>query len=395
MMIKAVLLDLDDTLLSNPDHTFIPAYLQEIDRYFDEALGLQAVSQTVLAATVAMTSSTDYTQTNLSIASKTIADALGYDEVQLEPHYATFYKEHFPRLRRLTNTVDITYRLVQQLQDRGLAVVIATNPLYPADAIYQRLEWAGISPFPDDYDWVTTANNMHFTKPSPMYYAEILARVGIEPHEAIMVGNSLENDILPAKQLGLHTFHVTSSRTATVSDSSGPLDTFSYCVEQGWLDSLLKKPLSPDMIEPELAGNLAALFGLLSEVQEHQWTQHPLTDEWSIQEIVCHLLEYEGPIQRAQLQQIFNEDSPFIRAVMSENTMPICDDKDGMELAHKFAQDREETLDLLRTLTPSDWQRPAQHSVFSNTTLLEMAHFMAQHDRMHITQICQTLGHCD
>jgi hypothetical protein len=66
-----------------------------------------------------------------------------------------------------------------------------------------------------------------------------------------------------------------------------------------------------------------------------------------------------------------------------------------MDVAYQFAQERENTLTLLASLTEDDWRRPATHSIFSNTTLLEMAHFTARHDRMHITQICQTLGRCD
>lgn len=44
------------------------------------------------------------------------------------------------------------------------------------------------------------------------YYIEALARVGVEPDETIMVGDSLQNDILPAQQAGLHTLHVQSTQ---------------------------------------------------------------------------------------------------------------------------------------------------------------------------------------
>ena len=59
-----------------------------------------------------------------------------------------------------------------------------------------------------------------------------------------------------------------------------------------------------------------------------------------------------------------------------------------------FRQARERTIALLAGLRPDQWNRPARHSIFGLTNLLEMAHFTAQHDRLHITQLCQTLGKC-
>jgi FMN phosphatase YigB (HAD superfamily) len=81
MMIKAVLLDLDDTLLINPDSTFIPAYLQEIDNFFVETISYQGASKAIIAAMKAMVTSTEYDRTNLDIASRTIADLIGRAEM--------------------------------------------------------------------------------------------------------------------------------------------------------------------------------------------------------------------------------------------------------------------------------------------------------------------------
>jgi hypothetical protein len=199
----------------------------------------------------------------------------------------------------------------------------------------------------------------------------------------------------PPNQIGLHTFHVTSKSGLSVADASGHLDDFYNCVQQGWLETIPAKPLNPSMIEPELIGNMAALFGLLSEVQPHQWTQHPVRDEWSILEVVCHLYNREGNVQRKRLQQILAEDDPFLRTPSQDSPNENNCEPDGMKIAYQFADERQLTIAFLNSLGPQDWHRPARHSIFSNTTLLEMAHFLAQHDRMHITQICQTLGRCD
>lgn len=291
--------------------------------------------------------------------------------------------------------------LVQYLRDQHYAVAIVTNPIYSAEAIRQRLAWAGLSGSLSDYALVTHAGILRFSKPNPAFYVEVVARIGIEPDEAVMAGNSLKDDILPARQVGLHTYHIlpeVSANSDTPADAAGTLDDFFSAVrEQNWFDMLLPRPLSPEMIEPEMRGNLAALFGTLDDAQPHFWQQHPDPNEWSPVQIICHLLESESSVHRARLQRILAEDNPFLvdsSPLSGVREAADCDD-DGFSAARRFAAERQQTLDWLRQLQPSDWLRPARHSIFGLTTLLEMAHFTAQHDRLHINQLCQTLGRCE
>ena len=109
---------------------------------------------------------------------------------------------------------------------------------------------------------------------------------------------------------------------------------------------------------------------------------------------LCHLLETEQTVHRPRLQQIMAEENPFLPPTTppSPDTPPCSED--GPHIAQAFLTQRLETMTWLRTLQPAHWQRPARHSIFGLTTLLEMAQFTAQHDRLHISQICQTLGKC-
>ncbi|HML24865.1 MAG TPA: DinB family protein, partial [Aggregatilinea sp.] len=66
----------------------------------------------------------------------------------------------------------------------------------------------------------------------------------------------------------------------------------------------------------------------------------------------------------------------------------------GWPVALAFAAERQITLDFLAALPADAWDRPARHSIFGPTTLLEMANFTAQHDRLHLTQLCQTVQKC-
>lgn len=377
-MIKAVLLDLDDTLLRNPNQGFVPEYLRLIDDFFGTP-----ISQYLLKAVTHARDGLDLPTPIFDRIIRSIYEQSG--ETSLEERLAQFYHQRYPTLEKCTRPVAQAVELVQTLQQRGYTTVIATNPLYPAPAIQERLRWAGLPHDLEAYAFVSHANNMHFTKPHAAYYAEILGRIGIEPDETLMVGDSLENDITPATLLGIHTFQV----------SAGELQPFIDHLEH--LDSLMPQPLRPEMIVPQLRGNLGALFGLIANVKPHFWTQHPDPEEWSPLEIICHLLERESSVHRLRLERILNEKNPFIvdpGLPLGPNQTPPCA-QDGLAAAHTFFAQREITIQRLESLSAQEWQRPARHSIFGPTTLLEMAHFTAQHDRLHLKQLCRTIGKCE
>src|SRR5690606_4416824 len=146
--------------------------------------------------------------TNTDLAIGMIAEVTGQTQAEIRARFEDFYATNYPVLEKCVEAVTAAPALVEHLLETNCAVVIATNPLYPAEAIRQRLAWAGL---PDDfgaYALVTNGDNMHIAKPDPAYYAEILARIGVEPDEALMVGDDPVNDILPAATLGLHTYHI-------------------------------------------------------------------------------------------------------------------------------------------------------------------------------------------
>lgn len=288
--------------------------------------------------------------------------------------------------------VEGAFQMLDALVQQGdYAIILVTDPLCEAHVLQARL--AVELPFvPTGFAFITTHENVHFEKPNPAFYAEILARVGVEPDEAIMVGDSIEQDIAPAAQVGLHTFYITNER----GQNKGNLqDFYKWLQTDNWRNQLPTRPLASEMIAPELIGNVAALFGMLTEVQPHHWNQHPDPDEWSILQIICHLLESEHTVQRPRLQRILSESNPFLsQPKPPPGPRDMQCSGNGNHLAAQFKREREKTIDLLSGLSAADWLRPARHSIFGPTTLLEMAHFTAQHDRLHLNQLCQTLGNC-
>ncbi|HLA45650.1 MAG TPA: DinB family protein, partial [Aggregatilineales bacterium] len=271
--------------------------------------------------------------------------------------------------------------------------------IYPAAAIKQRLIWAGLDPVDGQYARITNAENSHFTKPHPHYFEEIMAHISLEPYEAIMVGDSLRNDIDAGVRTGMTTYwvHEPGVDVPESADASGSLADFAACVAQGWLETLPSKLLEPAHIIPRLTASIAALHGTVHGIPDRFWNQRPDPKEWTPLEVVMHLKEYELESRHNALQMIVTQDNPFIRGATlppqpGERDLSGCD---GWEVVHQFVQERQQTIAYLESLPADAWNRPARHGFYGPTTLLDMAAILTRHDQLHIRQLCQTIGQCE
>lgn len=91
--------------------------------------------------------------------------------------------------------------------DRGLKIVLLTNPSFSRACIECRMGWANILDAP--FALVTSMENTCRVKPSARYYTEALGSIGLAPEEVLMVGNDPKRDFaLP--DIGLQTAYVGS-----------------------------------------------------------------------------------------------------------------------------------------------------------------------------------------
>jgi len=84
----------------------------------------------------------------------------------------------------------------------GVKVGILANQ---EEAVVRALERDGVAPFIDL--WGVSAI-VGFEKPSPELFWWALDQAGAQPHEAVHIGNRLDTDVRPAKDLGLATVWV-------------------------------------------------------------------------------------------------------------------------------------------------------------------------------------------
>jgi HAD superfamily hydrolase (TIGR01509 family) len=98
---------------------------------------------------------------------------------------------------------------------RGLGVALCTNVLWRTAADSMR-DWIERGTG-DCIDSHVTSIDVGWRKPHPAMFQRALAELRVDPAEAVMVGNSMEADIAPAKALGLRTVLV-RSRDASSAD---------------------------------------------------------------------------------------------------------------------------------------------------------------------------------
>ncbi|BDG61235.1 HAD family hydrolase [Caldinitratiruptor microaerophilus] len=233
-MVRAVLFDLDGTLFPVDTDAFIAGYMKRLAEFSAHLVAPETFTEALWESTMAMIRNTDPALTNEEVFWAHFSRRLGRPREELEPHFLRFYRQEYPRLRPADlDRAPASRAAVEAATRRGCAIVLATNPLFPAEAIRERMRWAGVL----DYPWavVTTIENMHACKPRLEYYEEVLGRLGLRPEECVMVGNDVEEDGVAAR-LGMPVYIATDflidRRGTGPPADSGPLAAF-----PGWLEN--------------------------------------------------------------------------------------------------------------------------------------------------------------
>jgi len=143
--------------------------------------------------------------------------AAGCDEPEAIARFSAFYAEQFERLRTFTAPDPAAQELIAVAQRQGLKLAVATQPLFPREAILARLRWAGVPDETVGYDYISAYDILTACKPQPAFFQAILTALDVAPQEALMVGDSASAD-MPAGRLGLKTFYVERGRNGIGQD---------------------------------------------------------------------------------------------------------------------------------------------------------------------------------
>ena len=229
-MIRAVLFDLDDTLLRLNLTAFIARYvagaarlLGEAARMSPAALGLPYVRSFLTIDAQdrqdSLTNEQLFNQTFLSASGiplddPAITDLVDYYERELVPGFAGGIVAARP--------VEGAREAIDAVWSSGLVCARATNPTFSLACDRARMEWAGVHE--DDFALISTFSNSTRCKPSVRYYQEFANQLGVRLEECLMVGNDARRDIV-RPDCGLRTAYVGHGRPSGAV-WRGPMDQF-------------------------------------------------------------------------------------------------------------------------------------------------------------------------
>ena len=206
MSIKAVLFDLDGTLLPMDQDKFVGAYFKLLTARLATIGYDPKVFGDCLYKGVAAMVMNDGTCLNEKRFWDVFTAMFGEESMKDKPFVDEFYRTEFNQVQQACGYSPMAKEIINTVRARGLRPILATNPLFPAMATENRMRWAGLEP--EDFEYYTVYDNSHYCKPNPKYYLEILERIGCKPEECVMVGNDVGEDML-VEDLGMKTFLLT------------------------------------------------------------------------------------------------------------------------------------------------------------------------------------------
>ena len=201
--IESVLLDVGGTLW--PDGPPIDRYLSYASARLGRGLGLGHDDAVCLAGKLSHVP--EPAAGHLQDTERFVADVveeLGWGDRRLD--VAGIFGAMCVPAREVLEPFAGADQLLATQRDLGRRVAIVSNTQWrDGDAYRQDFTDFGLAGYIDAY---ITSRDVGYRKPHPAMFRTALAALGAEPATTIMIGNSLNNDLVPARHLGMRTLLV-------------------------------------------------------------------------------------------------------------------------------------------------------------------------------------------
>ena len=204
---EVFLFDLDGTLLSIEAEEFLKYYFGALSSEFEDLCADQEEFVGLLMGSTEKMIRNDGSCSNQQAFMKDFMKKMNISDQKeadrIKERFEHFYQTKFADLDQYFKLDRETPgEIIKHLKAQGKKLVLATNPLFPKEAVAARLGWIGIDA--EDFDLLTHYENMSYAKPNPNYFREILEKIDAEPEDCLMIGNDLKEDAV-ASELGIKT----------------------------------------------------------------------------------------------------------------------------------------------------------------------------------------------
>ena len=230
-MIRAILFDLDGTLLSVNQVEFMRNYIGLLSPRFAHLLPSDRFAKQLLRSIDVMIKGPKPDHTNLQTFFDDFSKATGLTYNTLWPIFEEFYATDFPALQCMSRANPEGKKVIEFALQQGFMTALASNPVLPMAAVVERIRWAELSV--EQFAVIPSIEDFHFCKPHLGFFEEIARKLKLKPTECLMVGNHPVEDMV-ARELGLKTFFLAeSSDDNKLSDYSGELSDLSQLILKG------------------------------------------------------------------------------------------------------------------------------------------------------------------
>ncbi|NLG51984.1 MAG: HAD family hydrolase [Chloroflexi bacterium] len=237
--IRALLLDLDDTLLLNDADVFAEQYFRALVAKVEHLCPAATFMEAMDTAIHAVWRNDGSQGTNAEVFGDAFFARVDCSPDELMPLLDDFYAHDYNGFQCYTSPDPDARALIELATQRRYQIAIATQPVFPLPAVLARLRWAGVSAETYHYDYIASYDTMRACKPHPHFFESLMALLGRQPDECLMVGDSVEAD-MPARNLGIKTFWVNRQGlpAPTPCNAHGTLHDLITLIETGEIDAL-------------------------------------------------------------------------------------------------------------------------------------------------------------
>ena len=204
---KAIFFDLDGTLLPMDMSEFMKGYLIQLCKY----LSSRGYDNTRELVKVVLDSTYQESVAHIGITNDKVfwqcfTQATRIKRDEFEDVMLDFYDGPYNFVGFGLPEAKLSIRVLDIFKDKGYPLYLVTMPLFPVQAICNRMAWVGIDA--ERFELITSYDICHAAKPSLDFYRECIEFARVEPESILMVGNNTTED-LAAMQLGCDAYLVT------------------------------------------------------------------------------------------------------------------------------------------------------------------------------------------
>lgn len=217
-MLKAVIFDLDGTLLPMNEDEFTKGYFsllcKKLAKYgFDK----DELVETIWRGTKAMIAN-DGARTNEEAFWSVFCEKYGQKGIDAKALFDEFYVTEFKQAKVFCKENAFAKPIVTKIRKSGVKTILASNPVFPRNGMLTRMSFVNLCE--NDFDYITSYETSRYAKPNPAFLLEVLEKNGLKNDEVIYFGNSEKEDLIPATKAGVKCFMVGDNVSLINRDSA-------------------------------------------------------------------------------------------------------------------------------------------------------------------------------